>query len=118
MRALHALFPSAAVKDHSQTAAGLLDPYNLHVFADIQTVRVQLLADNGDQLRVIFGHDRKQLKHRDLGTQVAMCLGKLDPDRAAADDDQVVWQRVRIEDSFVGIKRHFVQARDRRHEGR
>ena len=47
-----------------------------------------------------------------------MRLRQLEPDRTAADHDQVCWRLLEIEDRLIGKKGHVSQAGDRRHERR
>jgi hypothetical protein len=56
-------------------------------------------------------------QHRHLRAEPAMRLRKLEPDRPAADDDEMLGTVLEIEDRLVGEIRRLGQARDRRHRG-
>ena len=55
-----------------------------------------------------------RFQHGDAAAQPQIGLGQLQPDRAAADDDQMVELVAVVEDRLVGEVGHAVEARDGR----
>lgn len=73
--------------------AGALDAFDRGAFAKLDAVGEQAGTDDGHQLRIVLGEDRRRLDHRHLGPEVAEGLGQLDADRPAADHQQMARQR-------------------------
>ena len=61
------------------------------------------------------GQPRALLDHGHPGAEAAVHLGELQRDVAAADDDEMLWQRVEFEDADVGQVVDVGQSRDVRH---
>ena len=79
--------------------------------------RRQRFAQSGDQLRVVLSGDGRRLHHGDAAAQAGEGVGHLQPDGAAAEDQQVVGTLRQIEQRGVGQMRDAVQPGDRRHRG-
>ncbi len=98
-------------RDRARLAGELGD---LCALANIHALGAQLIEHDGGQFRVILVEGGEGLEHRDLRAQAPVGLGKLDPDRAAADDNQVLGPFAVLPQCLVGHVGHLVEARDRR----
>ncbi len=76
-----------------------------------------MAGQTGDEFGIVARKDRPDVEHRDPRAQSAMRLRHFDPDRTAADDDQMVGPLAVGEDRFVrqiGNVREPGDRRDRR----
>ena len=117
-RALDPFRSTAAFDRHRDALSGRLDPGDPGALADVEPVGAQTVAQDVDQLGIVLGHNLGLLEHRDPRAQAAERLAQLAADRAAADDDQVAWQRAQPEHRLVGQIGRGLEAGYGRHQGR
>lgn len=77
---------------------------------------IQLFADNGDQILIVFRHNRRHFEHGYIRTEMPVRLRHFDTDGPAADHNQMTWQLILLEYVFIGEIRHVLNAGDRRHK--
>ncbi len=98
-------------------SAVALDAGDLDARADRDPFTGQMAGETGDELGIVARKHRPDVEHRDPRAQPAMRLRHLDPDRTAADDDQMVRPFAVGENRFVrqvGNVREPGNRRDRR----
>ena len=95
-----------------------LDAHDLGALMDRHPLVAQPGGDHAGELGIVPSQHLEHLDDRDPGAQPAEGLGKLDPDRAAADHDQVLGPLAKLEDGLVGEIGRLTEARQRRHRRR
>ena len=86
-------------------------------FAQFDAVRRQGIAQRGDAFRFLAPRYGALLHHRDAAAEPRMRLRHLEPDRPAAEHDQVAGRRIEPEQRLVGQVGQVGQARDGRDDG-
>ncbi len=86
------------------------------LFMDNHPFGAQAVQNDRGGLGVILAQRLQAFDNRDLTAQSDMRLRHLHPDRASADDQQMFGLVAQIKDSFVGVVRHLIQPRQRRHQ--
>jgi len=84
---------------------------------DRDAVGLQCAAQPGDQLRVVLGRDGTRLHDRHAAAEPGVRLRHLQPDRAAAQDQQVLRRLSQVEQGVVREEWHVVQAGQVRYHG-
>ena len=94
-----------------------LHPHDLDALDDLDPTRHQRRAQAGDQLRILPSRDRTRFHHGDPAAKPRERVRHLQPDRAAAQDQQVLWPFRQAEHGRIGQERHLCQPGNRRHRG-
>ena len=74
--------------------------------------RASCVEHDRGAFRVVLGERLRRLQHGDLGAEPAERLRQLEPDRAAADDDEMLGPLAQLEDGLVGEIRRLRRARE------
>ena len=88
------------------------------VLADDDAFGRKRVAHDGDGLRVVLRHDLLGFEHGHARTEAAEGLRQLEPDRTAADDEQMLRQDRVVEDRFVREVGRVSETRNWRHQRR
>src|SRR5277367_4326358 len=100
----------------TRTTVALADPDVVGTDDDINPFGLEDLLDGGRDILVFAGRQPQAPLHdRHPGPEAAVHLRELQCDVAAAEDDQVGWQRVEFEDRDVGEELDIGESRDIRH---
>ena len=70
--------------------AARLDPHDLDAAADVDAFARERVEHDRGAFRIFLAERRRRFEHRDLGAEPAERLRELEPDRPAADDDQML----------------------------
>ena len=90
-------------RDDFETVAALGESHVTGADDDVDALGLQDVLDGrGDVLVLAGGQPRTPLDHGHAGAEAAVHLRELQRDVAAADDDQMLWQRVEFEDADIG----------------
>ena len=79
---------------------------------------VSRLSRTADGFRVLAGEKVVDVEHADMGAEHAVRLAELEPDRTAAEHDEMLNALAHVENRLVGEVRHLVETGDRRNGGR
>ncbi len=82
--------PLAVGEPDNNGVSVALDAGDLDARADRDPFIGQMAGQTGDELGIVARQDWPDVEHRDPRAQPAMGLCHLDPDRTAADDDQMI----------------------------
>ena len=82
---------------------------------DFNALGFKPCPDDRNQFPVIGAHDLHCFKNRDLRAELTMGLRQLQPDRPAADNNQMIGAFAQSEDGLIGQERHIRQTGYRRH---
>ncbi len=74
----------------------------------------QALEQDGGGFGVLAGEEAVDVEHADMGAEHAVRLAELEPDRTAAEHDEMLDALADVEDGLVGEIGHLVEAGDRR----
>lgn len=87
----------------ANATVALSDSHVVGTNDNVDAFGLQDLSDGGRDVLVLAGSQpRSPLDDGDRSTETTVHLGELQRDVAAADDDQMLWQRVEFEDGNVG----------------
>ena len=98
----------------------LFAPHFLGVrpFGNLKPFFAQTVENDLGHFGVILAQRLGPFDHRHFGSQAQMRLRHFHPDGTAADHQQMLGLFTQLPQRFIGDVGHFVQTRDRRHEGR
>ena len=117
VRSDHARFPGCAVQRGGDRVAVPAHVHALRVQAHVHALGFQDPGHRrGDVRRFPLDQAVAGVDERDLAAEAAVHLRELQPDVAAADDDQVLGQHLQVQDGRVGQVVHPVEPGERRHE--
>ena len=105
-------------RDNLDRAVCAPDLGDHRLFADIDAFGLQGIQHDCGGLGVILAQCLQALDHRHFAAQPDMRLRHFHTDGAAADDQQVIGLFTQVKDGLVGVERHRLQTRDRRHKRR
>jgi hypothetical protein len=104
--------PLAAGQAHENAVGPAFDAEDLDLRADRDAFRGEASGETGGELGIVAGQDGSDVEDGDPRPEAAMRLRHLDPDRAAADDDQMLGQFAIGEHRLVGQVGNAVEPRD------
>src|SRR5215471_800130 len=109
------LFSAARFNRRRHGGAGVRDPDDIHATANNDAFAFKPIDDDRRAFGIILGERLRDLENRHRASETAKGLRHFEADWTRADDNEMLWSLLQIEDILVGEIRAAVEPGNRRH---